>query len=76
MLAEVFALDADRDRETVVFAGDSPNDQPMFGFFPNAVGVANVRDMADLMTQWPAYVTPSRGAAGFAELAEALLDAR
>jgi HAD superfamily hydrolase (TIGR01484 family) len=76
MLREVFGVDADRARDTIVFAGDSPNDQPMFGFFPNSVGVANVREMADLMTQLPAYVTPSRGAAGFAELAEALLQAR
>ena len=76
MLREVFGIDAGAARETIVFAGDSPNDQPMFGFFPNAVGVANVRDMADLMTQLPAYVTPSRGAKGFAELAEALLAAR
>jgi len=60
----------------VVFAGDSPNDQPMFAFFPNAVGVANVREMADLMTSLPRYVTPSAGSAGFAELAEALLGAR
>jgi HAD superfamily hydrolase (TIGR01484 family) len=76
MLREVFGIDAEAARDTIVFAGDSPNDQPMFGFFPNAVGVANVRDMADLMTQLPAYVTPSRGARGFAELAEALLRAR
>ena len=76
MLREVFSIDADTARETIVFAGDSPNDQPMFGFFPNAVGVANVRDMADLMTQLPAYITTSRGARGFAELADALLDAR
>jgi len=76
MLREVFGIDADGARDTLVFAGDSPNDQPMFGFFPHAVGVANVRDMADLMTQLPAYVTPSRGAKGFAELAEALLAAR
>ncbi len=76
MLAEDFAIDADAARETLVFVGDSPNDQPMFGFFPNAVGVANVRDMADLMTVLPAWVTPSRGSAGFAELAEAILAAR
>jgi len=76
MLREVFGIDADRDRDSIVFAGDSPNDQPMFGFFPNGVGVANVRDMADLMTELPAYITPSRGAKGFAELAEALLAAR
>jgi HAD superfamily hydrolase (TIGR01484 family) len=76
MLREVFGIDADAAKETIVFAGDSPNDQPMFGFFPHAVGVANVRDMADLMTQLPAYVTPSRGARGFAELAEAILGSR
>jgi HAD superfamily hydrolase (TIGR01484 family) len=76
MLAEDFGIDAAAARESLVFAGDSPNDQPMFGFFPNAVGVANVRDMADLMTVLPAWVTPSRGCAGFAELAEAILSAR
>ena len=76
MLSEVFGIDAGRARDTIVFAGDSPNDQPMFGFFPNAVGVANVKDMADLMTELPAYVTSSRGARGFAELAQALLAAR
>jgi hypothetical protein len=73
-LAEEFALDIDRERAAVVFAGDSPNDQPMFAHFPNAVGVANVRAMADLMTQLPAWVTPSAGSAGFAELARALLE--
>jgi hydroxymethylpyrimidine pyrophosphatase-like HAD family hydrolase len=76
MLSQDFAIDAAAERERIVFAGDSPNDQPMFGFFPNAVGVANVRDMADLMSVLPAWVTPSRGSAGFAELADAILDAR
>ena len=76
MLREEFAIDLDRSRHLFVFAGDSPNDQPMFAFFPHAVGVANVREMAELMTNLPAYVTPSPGAAGFAELAEALLAAR
>jgi HAD superfamily hydrolase (TIGR01484 family) len=76
MLREDFGIDADAARETIVFAGDSPNDQPMFEFFPNAVGVANVRDMADIMTLLPAWVTPSRGSEGFAELAQAILSAR
>ena len=76
VLAEDFGIDSDAQRERIVFAGDSPNDQPMFGFFPNAVGVANVRDMQDLMTVLPAWVTPSRGCAGFAELADAILAAR
>ena len=73
MLREDFGIDIDRERDTIVFAGDSPNDQPMFAFFPNAVGVANVREMADMMKDLPAWITPSAGSHGFAELAEALL---
>ena len=76
MMREEFAIDLDAARDAFVFAGDSPNDQPMFGFFPNAVGVANVRDMEELMTKLPAWITPSRGSHGFAELAEVLLAAR
>ena len=33
LLAEAFALDLDAARDTIVFAGDSPNDAPMFGLF-------------------------------------------
>ena len=76
MLREEFAIDVDRARDEFVFAGDSPNDQPMFAFFPHAVGVANVREMEELMTKLPAWITPSPGAAGFAELAAALLAGR
>ena len=42
--AERFGVDLDAERERFVFAGDSPNDAPMFAYLPNAVGVANVRD--------------------------------
>jgi len=76
MMREEFAIDLDASREQFVFAGDSPNDQPMFGYFPNAVGVANVREMADLIEDLPAWITPSPGSRGFAELAAALLGAR
>ena len=76
LLAEAFAIDADVDRAAVVFAGDSPNDGPMFGHFPHAVGVANVLDFADRLREKPRWVTRARGALGFVELAEALLAAR
>jgi HAD superfamily hydrolase (TIGR01484 family) len=76
MMREEFAIDLDQSRGEFVFVGDSPNDQPMFGYFPNAIGVANVREMSDLIAQLPAFVTPSPGAAGFAEVADALLSAR
>jgi HAD superfamily hydrolase (TIGR01484 family) len=76
MMRDEFAIDLDASKDLFVFAGDSPNDQPMFAYFPNAVGVANVREMADLMTDFPAWITPSPGSAGFAELADALLESR
>lgn len=76
LLAEAFAIDVDATREEIVFVGNSPNDGPMFGFFPNAVGVANVLDFADSLGHKPRWVASRRGAAGFAELAEALLAAR
>jgi HAD superfamily hydrolase (TIGR01484 family) len=76
MLREDFGIDIERERADFVFAGDSPNDQPMFAFFPNAVGVANVLEMAGFMTDFPAWITPSAGAAGFAELAAALIPTR
>jgi len=73
LLAEVFGIDLEAERERFVFAGDSPNDAPMFGFFPNAVGVANVRGFADRIAILPAYVTQGEAGAGFTELAEFLL---
>lgn len=76
MLEECFAIDAEAAKATCVFVGDSPNDAPMFAFFPNAVGVANVNDFEDQLTTAPAYVTPSRAGAGFAELAAALIAAK
>ena len=76
LLNEAFGIDLDRLRDQFVYAGDSPNDQPMFAYFPHAVGVANVRDFTDRLQDKPRYVTPSRGGAGFAELAAGLLAVR
>ncbi len=76
MLSECFGIDFEANKKELVFIGDSPNDAPMWAAFPNAVGVANVRDFANDMDAAPVYVTPSRAGAGFAELAEALLAVR
>ena len=75
LMERSFGVDLDALRGRYVFVGDSPNDAPMFSFFPNAVGVANVRDFADDLEHAPAYVTEARAGAGFAELAAALLEA-
>jgi HAD superfamily hydrolase (TIGR01484 family) len=76
MLQECFAIDLDTARDAFVFVGDSPNDEPMFRFFPHAVGVANIADFLDRLTNPPAYVTRGRSGSGFVELADALLAAR
>jgi len=73
LFREEYGLDLDAVRETVAFIGDSPNDAPMFGYFPNAVGVANVRPYLPRIATPPAYVTEAEAGAGFAEFAERLL---
>jgi HAD superfamily hydrolase (TIGR01484 family) len=73
---EVLGVDLETDRDAVVYVGDSLNDEPMFRFFPHAVGVATVRASLDRLDALPAYVTDGPGGAGFVELADALLAAR
>ncbi len=75
LLSEVFALDVDADRDLITFAGDSPNDAPMFGHFTKSVGVANVRAQASRCEHLPVYVTDAPQGRGFAELAAAILRA-
>jgi len=70
LFAERFGLDLEAVNRQVVYAGDSPNDAPMFDFFHNSVGVANVRRFPGLE---PKYVTTAEAGAGFAELAAHLL---
>jgi len=71
LFAERFGIELGAANAQVVFAGDSPNDAPMFGFFRNSVGVANVRRFP--LAHPPKFVTESAAGAGFAELAEHLL---
>lgn len=72
-MKERFGIDLDSHKREFVFVGDSPNDAPMFGWFPYSVGVANVGAFLDLLPAKPAYVTPSRCGEGFAELVDALI---
>lgn len=74
LFAAAFGIDLDAERAHYVFAGDSPNDAPMFGYFPHAVGVANVRDFSGRLAHEPAYVTEAAAGAGFVELVNALLE--
>jgi len=59
-----------------LFIGDSPNDQPMFDFFPHSVGVANIHNFTEDITKWPKYCTSQKGGLGFAEMVEIFLAKR
>jgi len=73
LFEECFGLDAERLAHELAFAGDSPNDAPMFAFFEHSVGVANVARFAGRLESAPQYVTQKEAGAGFAELASRLL---
>lgn len=59
-----------------VFVGDSGNDQAMFQHFTHSVGVANIRRFESELTHLPRYITENERGAGFAEVAQAILQAR
>jgi len=72
---EVLGFELEAQKERVVFCGDSPNDAPMFGYFPNSCGVANVADFKGRINAEPKWITRQKGGEGFVELAEMLLAA-
>jgi len=76
LVREEFRADLDASRESYVFVGDSPNDAPMFAFFPHSIGVANIREFAGRLEHEPRYVTSAASGAGFCEAAELLLAGR
>lgn len=71
--ADQLGLDIDRDKDRFVFVGDSPNDGPMFAFFPNSCGVANVADFAGGSAPLPQFIAERRGGEGFVDIANRLL---
>lgn len=75
IVRRLLGRDLDAEREHWLYVGDSTNDQIMFGHFPLSVGVANLADFADRLTQWPAFITRHDRGRGFVEVAEALLAA-
>jgi hypothetical protein len=73
LMQERHGVDLTREQAHYLFVGDSPNDAPMFRFFSNAVGVANVADFGARLADLPAYVCSRHSGDGFVELVELLL---
>lgn len=59
-----------------LFVGDSPNDEPMFKYFSRSCGVANIQDFKNQIAHLPTYITKSREAGGFVEIANHLISAK
>jgi 1,2-diacylglycerol 3-alpha-glucosyltransferase len=68
-----YHLDDQLLKTRTAFCGDSPNDEPMFEFFPNSFGVGNLKQMQHLMSHLPAWISEQNGSRGFAEIAGRLL---
>jgi len=75
-MEDVFGIKGDALAERYAFVGDSPNDAPMFGYFANSIGVANVMDFANDLPATPKWLTQAPRGAGFAEFARTLIAAR
>lgn len=73
LLKKEFGITEEQIKTQCGFCGDSPNDEPMFSYFPHSFGVANVENFKAQMTHLPTYVAPSRGGEGFAEIANKIL---
>ena len=68
--------DIEQAPSAFLFCGDSPNDEPMFSFFDNACGVANLNQFTSQMTSLPKFVSASHGGEGFAEIIDTFLGLR
>jgi hypothetical protein len=76
IVRELFGRDLDDEIARWAYVGDSTNDVLMFEHFPHSMGVANIQRFAGQLTHAPRYVTPGERGAGFAQVAQALLEVR
>jgi HAD superfamily hydrolase (TIGR01484 family) len=75
-LSSAHGYDPKIDLLSVLYFGDSPNDEPMFRHFPLSCGVANVDKYRDLLKHFPTFITREPFGYGFAEGVDVLLRMR
>jgi hydroxymethylpyrimidine pyrophosphatase-like HAD family hydrolase len=76
ILRRLFQRELDNELERWAYIGDSSNDQVMFEHFRHSVAVANIRRFAAELQHAPRFICSNERGAGFAEFAQALLEAR
>lgn len=72
-LKNEFSVTPEKAKEICAFSGDSPNDEPMFAYFPHSFAVANIREFEKDIKHPPTYVANLRGGLGFQEIAHVIL---
>ena len=59
-----------------LYIGDSPNDEPMFEWFPYSVGVANIQKYLDQLKHPPRWITQGKSGTGFVQMTDLLLESK
>ena len=67
-------LGEEKIKENTIFFGDSPNDEPMFAYFPMSCAVANINAFLKDLKHFPTYVTTQESGKGFAEAISFILE--
>ncbi len=66
-LREEFGLSPSMAQTQCAFIGDSPNDEPLWEFFPHGLAVANIQKFIGDLHHYPRFITQNPGGRGFAE---------
>ncbi|MCF6247427.1 MAG: HAD-IIB family hydrolase [Desulfobacula sp.] len=76
MVSMQWGIDLDDHKNHYIFCGDSPNDEPMFEYFPISIGVNNVLNFEEKLVAKPKFITKGEGGIGFAQVAAHILKTR
>lgn len=76
VLAEDFGVSSEERKRRVLFIGDAPNDETLFGESALSFGVANIAPHLDALAHKPKWVCREAYGDGFAEMADHVLAAR
>jgi HAD superfamily hydrolase (TIGR01484 family) len=68
-----FSIEKNEAIKISAFAGDSPNDEPMFEVFPLSFAVANINKYLKDLKHKPQFLANQQGGLGFAEITNQIL---
>lgn len=76
MADHLWGVNLDSEKNRYAFCGDSPNDEPMFEYFPISIGVNSVLNFEEQLIVKPGFVTKGEGGIGFSQIADHILKNR